>query len=122
MFTPTLCSIVASCPESLKQASVKVSIGGIELTALIDSGSSESFISETMARKLSLKLHPSTQKISMALTYFRTQILGHCFTDIVINQLSYSSIRLGVLKDLCSDPWARLPEEAQAGHHRVWWY
>jgi hypothetical protein len=117
MFTPTLCSIVASCPESLKQASVNVSIGGIELTALINSGSSESFISETMAKKLSLKLHPSTQKISMALTSFRTQILGHCFTDIVINQLSYSSIRLGVLKDLCSD--IILGQDFQKKHKRV---
>ena len=117
MFTPILCSIVASCPESLKQATVRVSIGRIELIALIDSGSSESFISETMARKLSLELHPSTQKISMALTSFSTQILGYCFTDIVINQLSYSSIRLGVLKDLCSD--IILGQDFQKKHERV---
>ena len=117
MFTPTLCSVTASCPKSLEHASIKVLINGTELTALIDSGSSESFISEIMAKKLCLKLHPSTQKISMALTTLRTHILGHCFADISINQVAYSSVRLGILKDLCSD--IILGHDFQKMHKRV---
>jgi hypothetical protein len=35
---------VASCPKSLKQASVMVSVGKKTLTALVDSGSSDSYI------------------------------------------------------------------------------
>jgi hypothetical protein len=49
IFSPSLCAIVASCPKSLKQASVMVSIGNKPLTALVDSGSSDSYISESMA-------------------------------------------------------------------------
>ena len=103
MFSPTLCTITAACPDSLMQASVKVSVCGNILTALLDSGSSDSFISESMAKQLHLKIHPSTQNISMALTSLKTHVLGNCFVDINLNQHIYSSIRLGVLKDLCSD-------------------
>ena len=103
MFSPALCTITAACPESLIQASAKVSIGGTCLIALIDSGSSDSYISENMAKKLCLKLHPSTQKISMALTSLKTNVLGHCFTPVTLDQRTYPSVRLGVLKDLCSD-------------------
>ena len=117
MFTPTLCSVTASCPKSLEHASIKVLINGTELTALVDSGSSESLISEIMAKKLCLKLHLSTQKISMALTTLRTHILGHCFADISIDQVAYSSVRLGILKDLCSD--IILGHDFQKKHKRV---
>lgn len=39
----------------------------------------------------------------MALTSLKTHVLGNCFVDIHLNEHMYSSIRLGVLKDLCSD-------------------
>ena len=61
IFSPSLCSIVASCPDSLKQASVMVSVGEKTLTALVDSGSSGSYINESMAKRLDLHIHPSTR-------------------------------------------------------------
>ena len=103
LFSPTICSITAACPKSLSHASVNVSVYGNTLSALIDSGSSDSFISQTVAEQLNLKIHPSTQDITMALTSLKTHIIGHCFADINLNQRVYKSTRLGVLKDLCSD-------------------
>jgi predicted aspartyl protease len=41
-----------------------VSIGNKPLTALVDSGSSDSYISESMAKPLDLHFHPSTQDVS----------------------------------------------------------
>ena len=117
MFSPALCTITAGCPEILSQASVKVLVSGTALTALIDSGSSDSFISQAMAKKLGLKLNPSTQNISMALTSLKTRVLGHCITDITIDQFTYSSVRLGVLEDLCSD--IILGQDFQRKHKRV---
>jgi len=73
------------------------------LTALIDSGSSDSYINERIASKLGLKLHPSTQHISMALASLKAHVLGHCFADIILGDQTYLSVRLGVLKGLCSD-------------------
>ena len=103
VFSPTICSITAACPNSLSQASVKVSVYRNTLSALNDSGSSDSFINETVAEQLNLKVHPSKQDISMALTSLKTHVIGHCFADIDLNQHVYTCTRLGVLKYLCSD-------------------
>ena len=101
--TPALCSIVAECPDSLKQASMSVTVCQTELTALFDSGSSDNFINDSVVKQLNLKVHQSTQNISMALTSLNTNVTGYCLTDITLNQHTYPSVRLGVLKDLCSD-------------------
>ena len=84
-------------------ACVNVSVYGNTLSALIDSGSSDSFISQTVAEQLSLKIHPVKQDISMALTSLKTYVIGHCFADIDLNQHVYTCTRLGVLKALCRD-------------------
>ena len=101
-FPPLLCATVASCPDSLKQASVKVSVG-TKLTALVDSGSSNSYISERIAKYLNLVVHSSTEDVSMALNSLKSHIVGHCYVDITLNKNVYPSCRLGILTDLCSD-------------------
>ena len=78
---------------------MNVFVNGNTLSALIDTGSSDSFINQTVAEQLKLKIHPSKQDISMALTSLKT----HVFADIDLNQHVYTCTRLGVLKDLCSD-------------------
>ncbi len=100
IFSPSLCAIVASCPESLKQASVMISVGKKTLTALVDSGSSDSYISENMAKHLNLHIHPSTQDVSMALSSLKSHVVGHCYVDITLNEHVYPSCRLGILKEL----------------------
>ena len=55
--------------------------------------SSTSFISQTVAEQLNLKIHPPKQDISMALT-FLTHVIGHCFADIDLNQHVYTCTAL----------------------------
>ena len=117
VFSPTICSITAPCPNSLSQASVNVSVNGNTLPALINLGSSDSFISQTVAEQLNLKIHPLKQDISMALTSLKTHVIGHCFADIDLNQYVYTCTCLGVLKDLCSD--INLGHDFQKEHERV---
>ena len=117
VFSPAICSITAACPNSLSQASVNVSVNRNTLSALIDTGSSDSFISQTVAEQLNLKIHPSKQDISMALTSLKTHVIGQCFADIDLNQHVYTCTRLGVLKDLCSD--IILGHDFQKEHERV---
>jgi hypothetical protein len=97
IFSPPLCALVASCPESLKQESVMVSVGNKTLTALVDSGSSDSYISESMAKHLDLYIHPSTQDVSMVLSSLKSHVVGHCYVDIALNEHVYPSCRLGIL-------------------------
>ena len=73
------------------------------LTALIDSCSSDSFMSENIAKMLKLKIKPSTRNISMALSTMNTDILGYCEIDLKLNGHDYKNVRLSLLKDLCSD-------------------
>ena len=85
--------------------------------SIIDSGSSDNFISQTVAEQLNLKIHPSKQDISMALISLKTHVIGHCFADIDLNQHVYTCTRLGVPKDLCSD--IILGHKFQKEHERV---
>ena len=73
---PSLCAtgITASFPPNLQNAGTSVRINGHSLIALIDSGSSDSFISQSAATQLKLQVHPSTKNISMALTMYE----HHC--------------------------------------------
>ena len=101
---PSLCAtgITASFPPNLQNAGTSVLINGHSLIAHIDSGSSDSFISQSAATQLKLQVHPSTKNISMALTTMNTTVLGYCTMDITLNNSTYRNVRLSVLKDLCS--------------------
>ena len=68
MFKPSLCATSAACPLSLTHASLHVMVNGVKLTTLIDSCSSDSFISEQVINNLNISIKPSTKKVTMALT------------------------------------------------------
>ena len=112
LFTPILSTIFeeasppisAACPTSLLHASVTVTPNGENLTALLDSCSSDSFINEKTAKHLDLKINPATKKISMAQTTLESKMLGNCVVDIILNGNVYSGVYLAVLKNLCSGP------------------
>ena len=53
----------------------------------------------------------------MALPSLKTCIIGYCFADVNLNQCTYSSFRLGVLKNLCSD--IILSQDFQKQHKSV---
>ena len=95
--------ITAAFPQCLSHAAVPLSIHGHTLTALIDSCSSDSFMSENIAKMLKLKIKPSTRNISMALSTMNTTILGYCEIDLKLNGHDYKNVRLSLMKDLCSD-------------------
>ena len=73
-------------------ASVAISVCGKEFSALIDTGSSESFISEWVIKFLKLPTHPSSQNISMTLATLNTHVLGHYFIDLTLNDHVYNHI------------------------------
>ena len=56
MSTVNLCSITASLPESFWSATTKVSINAHKVNALLDTGSSESFIDVRVTSKLQIKI------------------------------------------------------------------
>ena len=87
------------------------------LLLLIPADSSDSYINEKVAEKVCLKVQKSNESLSMALTSLTAKVLGHCHVDIQLGHQSYSSVRLGVLKDLCTD--VILGQDFQKKHKSV---
>ena len=98
-----LCTSTGGSPQSLSQAITKVNLNGHVLNALLDSGSSESFISRNVALKLNLVVTPSSKNITMALNTLNTQTCGSCVVNLMMGKEKYQSVTLRVLKDLCCE-------------------
>ena len=102
--TTNLCSVAASCPASLSPASLQVSINGSFLTALVDSGSPESYMNSNVFAKLELDVYPTAaRQVQMASTAMKIKLTGFCLADLKIGDTAYPSTRLNILENLCSD-------------------
>ena len=63
-WSPTLAT--GGAPESLSKSLGTVTVEGLEVKALFDSGSTESFIHPRLVEKAALNSHPSSGTVSMA--------------------------------------------------------
>ena len=78
-------------PESLLKSSGTVNIEGLEVKALFDSGSTESFIHPRLVEKVALTVHPSSGTVSMATSVSSTvSIAGTCLADLSYQGRQYS--------------------------------
>ena len=73
------------------------------VNALIDSGSSESFIHPNLVSQLALLTNAAAGHVTMASTSLSSQIIGSVNLDFTMNNLNYSNVKLNVMKDLCVD-------------------
>ena len=90
--TTNLCSVTASCPASLSPASVQASINVSFLTALVDSGSSESYMNSNVCAKLKLDVYPTAaRQVQMASTAMKIKSTGFCLADLKIGDTAYPS-------------------------------
>ena len=103
IFSPTLCAITAACPPNLCDASVPVIMNGITMDALIDSCSSDSFISENAFKRLNVKMTRSDKQVSMALTSMESTAIGSCQLTLLVNNREYQNVKVDILQYLCSD-------------------
>lgn len=111
------CAVVTKVPSNLSYASAEVSINGHIFSALIDSASSDSFISKEAAQVLRTKREPSSiLNVSMA-TGLEATTQGSCKVTVILNGTEYTSTKLGILENLCSD--IILGQDFQKQHERV---
>lgn len=89
--------------SSLDKAMTLVRVNGIDLHALLDTGSSCSFISDRSVRELRLPVFPSQEEVSMASTSLRSKTAGQCMVNLQIRAHVHENVRLCVLPDLCAD-------------------
>lgn len=96
-------AISAASPTSLRKTIVSITINNYKAEALIDSGSSMSFIDQNFAKLLNLKRLPWKEVITLASKKRTTSVDGFCYATIMLNEHTYTQRPLYILEDLCAD-------------------
>ena len=96
-------SVLATAAPSLDRSTYRVNINGVTYRALMDSGSSESFINPHLAELHGLQVYSSSGTVSLASVSHSYQIHGYCETDLALMGHQYKNVRLHELPDLCAD-------------------
>ena len=103
---PMIATVCAASPHCLEKAVCPITINGSSAQALVDTGSSDSFVSNELVQKHKWHLLPSggCGEVSMAATSLTSKVLGSCKAHIKLSDdQSYDEVTLSVIQDLCCD-------------------
>ena len=89
--------------DSLSKATVQVSLNGKQFTALIDSGSSQSFIRSDIPEKENWEVTPSNGVVTLASTTRTTKIQGYVETLMSYKNQKYKQVKLSLLPNACAE-------------------
>lgn len=98
-----LSNISAASPSSLRKATIPIIINECRANALVDTGSSISFIDNNFAQLMKLKRKPCRQAITLASLNHVSYVDALCYATIQINHHVYKQQPLLVVNDLCAD-------------------
>lgn len=93
-------AILASV-SSVSAAIVPVRLGRNAVDALVDTGSSKSFVRFEVAKDAGLQISPASGAITLASTT-HAEIRGSCMADLTINGKEYKDVSLFILDALCT--------------------
>ena len=93
----------ATNAQSLNKCISYVKINGHQACALIDSGSSQSFINPQLVELRGLPIYPSSGTVSLASAFQSTQIQGYCTVNLALMGRQYNNVHLYVFPSLCAD-------------------
>lgn len=96
-------ALTTAATTSPVKSTTLVSIKNTSMIALVDSGSTDSFIRADLVSQLKLKVHSSSDQVYMASSALWVSVTGYCYANIEIGISSYDAVRFLVLPDLCSD-------------------
>ncbi|KER27870.1 LOW QUALITY PROTEIN: hypothetical protein T265_13701 [Opisthorchis viverrini] len=98
-----LSCVTAAVSECLKEAVTDEKANGVPLRALVDNGSSESFISKHAVRLNKRSILPSSSGTTLASIRHKSFTLVHRFLTLQHKHNKYPSFKFSVLRDLCTD-------------------
>ena len=88
----------------LSKATTTVRLNGIQALALLDSGSTNSFIVKDLVSKLGSEILPSSGSVGLASPNASANIIGHCYVTLSMSDGTvYNRVCLSVLSDLCTE-------------------
>ena len=102
---PALASVIATSksPESLQKTIIDAYVDNKHVNALIDTGSSDSFICNRLVQNYSLDTIPTQSSVCMAESSITVKVLRNVTVDLQINETNYGKTKLSVIENLCSD-------------------
>ena len=103
---PTLAattSLSAGCLGGLPRAVLTISVNGVACSALLDTGSSQSFVSSDLVTANKWRVLPSEGTVSMASTALTPVVQGRCVVRMKVKKHAYDDISLADMQDLCDD-------------------
>ena len=95
-------AVLATTSGGLSRATIMVKLNTVKTEVLVDTGSTESFISEAVVKKRKLPVIPLSSKISMATGDLIKETKGYVVADLEFNGSVYNNIKLSVLPNLCT--------------------
>lgn len=96
-------TISAASPSSLHKATIPVTVNNYYAEALVDTGSSISFINEALARLQKLKRKPCQQTITLASLSDTSPENSFCNAAIQQDKHVYKNAQLLIVRDLYAD-------------------
>ncbi|GAA50444.1 hypothetical protein CLF_104549 [Clonorchis sinensis] len=101
---PNLSSLfVAAAATCLAHNIVTIEVNGIALRALVDTGSSCSFINSKVVKMHNWKIYPTFSVVTMAPTSLSCRTTGYVCVSVRYRDTSYNELKLFVMPNLCTD-------------------
>ena len=101
---PTLATISAASPQGLQKSVVKIEVNEHSVEALIDTGSTDSFMNQKLASKLQLSVSPVTSVVTMADSSLQAKVVGYSIVNLKIaDNYFYENVQLSILEKPCSE-------------------
>lgn len=98
-----LAMISAAAPGCLRKTTVPVVVNDSLTEALIDTGSSVSFISQKLFQSMHLKKKPCLQTVTLATTNHVSHVEGTCTVTLKLDPHTYKDVELLIVSNLCAD-------------------
>ena len=120
-YSPYLASVTPAFPSSLSNAVINVKVNRIiPACALLDTGSSLSFISKKFSDETNLPAEPCSSVVTMATESHSSQVLGVCQVTLEAGMQNFGTVKLLVLEHLCSDIIIGHDIMEKHDHIRIW--
>ena len=104
VYYPTLATISAASPQGLQKAFVKIEVNEHSVEALIDTGSTDSFMSQKLASKLQLSVSPVTSVVTMPDSSLQAKVVGYSIVNLKIaDDYLYDNVKLSILEKPCNE-------------------
>ena len=98
-----LLSIAAGAPSCLSPTVLPAKLNGLPVKSLLDTGASESFVNEEIAKNAKLVLQGRPSRVSMASNNLSAPVIGKVCSNLLLHGRDYPNVTLSVKPGLCAD-------------------